>query len=106
MNACVIDGLDPNTSIAEIQHLSRAIDLVHQVMESNDWLTLFEVQAKVQALPTGRFFSETCISARIRDLRKDKHGAHTVDRRKRAGTRNLYEYKLISNSPNPMSEAA
>lgn len=49
MNACVIDGLDPNTSIAEIQHLSRAIDLVHQVMESNDWLTLFEVQAKVQA---------------------------------------------------------
>lgn len=101
MNTCVIDGLDPNTPIAEIQHLSRAIDLVHQVMEENDWLTLFEVQAKVQALPTGRFFSETCISARIRDLRKDKHGAHTVDRRKRAGTRNLYEYKLIPNNPWP-----
>ena len=106
MNVYLIDGLDPSTSIAEIQHLARAIDLVHQVMAQNDWLTLFEVQAKVQALPSGRFFSETCISARIRDLRKDKHGGHTVDRRKRAGTRNLYEYKLIAHNPDPIRRAA
>lgn len=91
-----IDGLDPQTPIAVIGELSRAVDLVHQVMASGDWLTIPQIQHRVQELPKGRYFSEPCISARIRDQRKTKHGAHTVARRLRKGTRNLYEYKLIT----------
>lgn len=44
------------------------------------WLTIWEVQNRVKLL-TGEHFMETTISARIRDLRKAKHGALTVNRK-------------------------
>lgn len=94
----VIDGLDPNTNIHTIHHLASAVDLVRHVMATGNWMTIGEVQDAVKRLPArGRFFSENCISARIRDQRKSKHGEHIVNRRLRAGTSNLFEYQLILN---------
>ena len=95
----VIDGLDPLTPISTIIGLARAVDLVRDVMTSSDWMTFGEIQEAVAKQPKGKFFSENCISARIRDQRKSKHGAHIVNKRVRAGTCNLYEYQLILNTP-------
>jgi hypothetical protein len=94
----VIGGLDPRTPLATIQRLVSGVCLVHMAMIGREWLTYFEIQQRVERLPCGKHFSEACISARIRDQRKEKHGAHTVNRRVRRGTCNLYEYQLISNN--------
>ena len=94
----VIDGLDPNTNVHTIGHLASAVELVREVMSSGKWMTITEVQFSVKTLPgRGRFFSENCISSRMRDQRKEKHGAHTMKTRRRAGTSNLFEYQLILN---------
>lgn len=103
----VIDGLDPKTNIHTIHHLASAVDLVREVMTSGNWLTIREVQQAVKDIPArGRYYSENCISARIRDQRKEKHGEHTVNRRLRAGTSNLFEYQLILNNDDFGPEAA
>ncbi len=57
------------------------------------WLTVPELAGRVQ-LRTGKLISETGLSARIRDLRKEKHGGHTVDKRQRGGRGNLWEFRL------------
>lgn len=57
------------------------------------WLTVPELAGRVQTR-TGRLISETGLSARIRDLRKLQHGGHTVDKRKRGGKGNLWEFRL------------
>lgn len=57
------------------------------------WLTVPELAARVR-ICMGRPISETGLSARIRDLRKDKNGGHTVEKRKRGGTGNLWEFRL------------
>lgn len=57
------------------------------------WMTVPELVARVQ-LQTGKLISETGLSARIRDLRKEKHGGHTVDRRQRGGKGSLWEFRL------------
>ena len=41
---------------------------------------------------------EASVSARLRDLRKDKFGGHTVNRRRVTST-GLWEYQLIPNYP-------
>jgi hypothetical protein len=57
------------------------------------WLTVPELAGRVQ-LRMGKLISETGLSARIRDLRKEKHGGHTVDKRQRGGRGNLWEFRL------------
>ncbi len=94
----VIDGLDPLTSVAVVKRLASGVDMVREVMAPGEWLTYFQIQIRVENLPTGKHFSEACISARVRDQRKAKHGAHIVNRRIRKGTANLYEYQLILDS--------
>jgi len=44
----------------------------------------------------GRMYSDSSITARIRDLRKQAHGGHTVEVRRRPGRRSC-EYRLGGN---------
>jgi hypothetical protein len=39
------------------------------------------------------------ISANLRNLRKPEHGSHTINRRRRAGSFNLFEYHLGDTEP-------
>ncbi len=94
----VIDGLDPLTTASVITRLASGVQLVREVMAEGEWLTYLQIQVRVVNLPNGKHFSEACISARIRDQRKAKHGAHVVNKRIRKGTCNLYEFQLVLDS--------
>ena len=59
------------------------------VMGDGTWRTLREIAAVI-ADP------EASISARLRDLRKERFGAFTVNRRRRGeGKRGLFEYQVV-----------
>jgi hypothetical protein len=98
MSMDVIDGLDPLTAASVITRLASGVDMVREVMAGGEWLTYFQIQIRVENLPNGKHFSEAGISARVRDQRKTKHGAHVVNKRIRKGTCNLYEYQLVLDS--------
>ena len=73
--------------------LRRQLSVVFDVMACGEYFTLAEI-----AEQTG--FPEASISARLRDLRKDKFGGHSVNRRRRPigdmfGT---WEYSLTVNN--------
>jgi hypothetical protein len=58
---------------------------VFELMQDGAWRTLAEISAVVGG-------SEAAVSARLRDLRKEKYGAHEVDRQRiEAG---LWKYRL------------
>lgn len=65
--------------------LARQLAAVRQVMSDHEWHTLFGL-----ALITG--YPEASISARLRDLRKARHGSNTVERHY-VGS-GLWEYRL------------
>jgi hypothetical protein len=67
--------------------LSRQIDKVQHFLEGNDYVTLDEISAA-----TG-IKNMSSISARIGDLRKDRHGNRVVDRKYVSD--GLYSYKLM-----------
>lgn len=71
-----------------------ALAAVREILESAGglWLTPYEIQRRVSAT-YGRWFSDSCITARIRDLRKNRHGARIVLRRARNAQ--TYEYHLL-----------
>ncbi len=53
------------------------------------WLTLSEISHAI-------YDPEASISARLRDFRKAKWGAHTVNRRRRGeASRGIWEYQLL-----------
>jgi hypothetical protein len=65
---------------------------VAKLMSDARWRTLGEIKLAVFA------GSESAISARLRDLRKEKFGSHLVERRHRGeAERGLYEYRLLVN---------
>ncbi len=66
--------------------LNKQQQRVYLAVRDGDWFTLRELSSK-----TGD--PEASVSARLRDLRKDKFGGHTVNRRRRHGGR-TWEYKL------------
>ncbi len=64
---------------------------VFLAMQDARWRTLGEIEA-ITGDP------QASISARLRDFRKDRFGAHTLDRRRRGyGAKGLFEYRLIVN---------
>ena len=66
---------------------------VFNCMKDGVWRTLAEIEETL-----GDGHSQAGISARLRDLRKDKFGSHTVDRRRRGNaSKGLHEYRLILN---------
>lgn len=69
--------------------LGAQMDRVHQVMKDGQWRTLEEISRL-----TGDGIA--AISARLRDFRKEKFGAHTVNRR--YVENGLFEYQLLLRS--------
>ena len=70
--------------------LSSQMMRVFKVMESGQWLTLAEISTQADA-------PESSVSARLRDLRKDTFGGHTVERERLGGGGGTHKYKLIVN---------
>ena len=74
---------EPKRDKARLQGQMRE---VFNLMIDGEWRTLNEISQETGA-------PEASVSARLRDLRKDKFGGHTVQRRRVAG--GLYQYSLI-----------
>lgn len=70
------------------ERLSTQLHRVRETMLSGGWWRLCELARVVGG-------SEAGVSARVRDLRKLKHGAYVVQRRRAEGARGLWEYRLI-----------
>ena len=62
---------------------------VYELMDIFEWLTVWEIN---EMLPKN--YSDSTITARIRDLRKPQYGGHTVTKRLRNGSSRTREYKL------------
>ena len=71
----------------DYERLSGQLKAVFDVMKDGRWRTLKELAAAVEG-------SEAALSARLRDLRKDKYGAHTIEREHIE--RGLYRYRMVS----------
>jgi len=67
--------------------LTNQLARVYEVLKDGRWYTLRELSI----LANG---PEASIGARLRDLRKDKFGGHTVDRRRKKGGLFLYRLKI------------
>lgn len=68
--------------------LFRQLSRVRTFMRSGEWRTLAEISAAVGS-------PEASVSARLRDLRKEKFGGYLVERRRRGlAARGLWEYRL------------
>ena len=62
---------------------------VYDVVAGGDWLTLDEI-SQITGDP------QASVSARLRDLRKDKFGAATIERNYRGDrAQGLYEYRMV-----------
>jgi hypothetical protein len=71
---------------ADVPRLARQLGDVKRVMAPGEWWTPEGLE-----LATG--YRWASISARIRDLRKAKHGGHTVERKRAEG--GLFVYRLL-----------
>lgn len=67
------------------QRLNAQTQRVYDVMRDGRWRTLRQLSDEAHA-------PEASVSARLRDLRKDKFGGHTVERRRTDG--GLWTYRL------------
>lgn len=72
---------------------SSLVGIVRQVMAEHEWLTLYQMQKLVER-KCGEWHSDATISARVRDLRKERYGGYMVQRRKKEGT-GSFEYRLM-----------
>jgi hypothetical protein len=66
--------------------LTGQLERVRNLMCDGQWRTLSEIAVRVGG-------SEAGVSARLRDLRKEKFGAHTVERKRVDG--GLWVYRVI-----------
>lgn len=88
----LFDGIDHDGETfdrdADGRRLNAQTQRVFDLMRDGTWRTLAEI-AKATGDP------EASISARLRDLRKEKFGGHAVERRRRGEVkRGLWEYRL------------
>ena len=67
--------------------LKTLLDRVRRYMSDGHPRTLSQIQAECGG-------SEASVSARLRDLRKDKHGGHQIDRERLGG--GLFVYRLVA----------
>ena len=84
----LFDGLTYNAVFDESRLVGQWAK-VYGCMKDGRWRTLAEIRAFIDG------GSEAGISARLRDLRKEKWGSHTVERRRRGDSkRGIFEYRL------------
>lgn len=82
----LFDGATFKPSRDEVR-LTGQLLAVYELMRDGRWRTLPRIRASMD-----RPYSEAGISARLRDLRKDKFGGHNVERRNVEG--GLWEYRI------------
>lgn len=70
--------------------LGRQALRLFDTMKSGYWWSLYEL-AKFTGDP------EASLSARMRDFRKNRFGAHTIERRRRVEAGGTWEYRLVVN---------
>lgn len=80
------DGVTYNPALDE-RRLRRLLGRVFDVLARGEWITLVTLAREVRG-------TTASVSARIRDLKKAKHGAWIVDKRRVAGRRAIWEYRL------------
>jgi hypothetical protein len=72
------------------KRLGRLLGAVEACMRDGAWRTLAEIRASIG------IGTEASISARLRDLRKERFGGHEVERRRRGlPADGLWEYRLV-----------
>ena len=81
------DGSTYNPSLDHVR-LTGLLQKVFRAMSDGNWHRLSELAYKCQG-------SEASVSARIRDLRKDKFGAFQVDRKRHEKVKGLFLYRLV-----------
>jgi DNA-binding IclR family transcriptional regulator len=88
----------PRFNGADYDHSRDAVRLTHQIlrvfnaMAGGQWRTLDEIAQMTGDPPAS-------VSAQLRHLRKERFGAHTVEKRHRGNPGvGLYEYRLIVNA--------
>jgi DNA-binding HxlR family transcriptional regulator len=72
----------------DFSRLTSQMQKVFDLMQDGSWRTIPEI---VETIPNA---TPQSISARLRDLRKEKYGSHTVER-EHVG-RGLYAYRLVA----------
>ena len=89
---------DGATIVAEwdSERLTGQLRAVWQLMGDGQWRTLDGIAHAVRRVPGCERATEASISARLRDLRKPRFGAHTVERRRRGDpVAGCFEYRLV-----------
>lgn len=78
------------------------LELVFNLMQDGRWRSLEEIAVGIYGDDDPFWLLRTAgLSARLRDLRKDKFGGHTVDRQSRGDRkRGLFEYRLLLRAQN------
>ncbi len=85
MKAAHFDGETYDASKDQVR-LGTQMQRVFDVLQDGKWHTLPEISERTAA-------PEASVSARIRDLRKERFGSHKV-KRKRVADAGLWKYKL------------
>ena len=79
----------PGQVQADQAPMGRQLEAVLSLMRDGRWRTLREICDAIDNIGDPQ-----SISARLRDLRKERFGSWTVDRRIRAGTSRVREYRV------------
>ena len=87
MSAAEVRFDGPDIEALDVERLKGQLHHVQRLLLRGGWYSLRE-------LATYAGGSEASVSARIRDLRKDRFGALTIDRQRR-GPDGLWEYRLV-----------
>lgn len=88
----VFDG--PGVTEQDTKRLSAQHDRVLRIMRDGQWRTLAELSNATKRF-TLSADPEASVSARLRDFRKPRFGAYTVERRRRQGHVGLWEYRMV-----------
>jgi hypothetical protein len=70
-------------------------EVIRDLLSRGEPMTTYEVCTHLVFI-MGKSFSESAVSARIRDLRKPQFGGHTVISRPRQGC-TAWEYQILAN---------
>lgn len=81
--------------LVDYERLSQQLQDVWDTLTSDpdQWWTLDGLQRDIQAR-TGRYHTEAGLSARLRDLRKPRHGRYVVERQRVVNYKGLFAYRL------------
>lgn len=80
----LFDGVTYDPALDE-DRLSKLLGRVYEFMSDHQWHTLPELKSRCGG-------TEASVSARLRDLRKNRYGCHPVERRRVIG--GLWEYRM------------